>query len=192
MIHLSATTGSSVTASSTGTAFSSTNTDIAITVTDTTSGKTSSPFNITSRRPYLLIVGTITDACAPPYGYGDNFDYTIEDQMGAPMPTSVPFNEYWTTAVMNDYPNTNWARYNPGYGFTTSDEPAQFTDQVQGAPSGSIPPVACPGAAQAVDHWGQEWFIGALIPGVGVAVQKDTIKKYTNHAEIQAITSPVP
>jgi hypothetical protein len=191
MITLSGTTGSSVTASSTGTAFSSTTTDIAVTVTDTPSGQSSAPFYITSRRPYRLLLGAITYQCDSQYGYSDLFPYTIQDQMGALLPSiTTPFNENWTTPVGNNYPNNNWQRYNPQPGLTSDSE---FTDQIQGAPSGSTPPTACPSAGQAVDHWGQEWFVGDLYPlGGGAAVQTDTIQKYTNHAEVQSITSPVP
>jgi hypothetical protein len=187
MITLSGTSGSSVTASSTGTAFSNTTGDIAVTVTDTVSGVSSAPFYITSRRPYLLVLGTITSQCGGTYGYSDFYDYTIQDQLGASLPYNIPFNENWTTPVTSDYPNQNWGRSSPGYQFTDT---SQFSDQLDGAASGSTPPVACPGAGQAVEHWGQEWFIGGPLPGYGAAVQTDTIQKYTNHTEIQNITSP--
>lgn len=194
MIRLSGTSGSSVTASSTGTAFSSTTTDISVTVTDTASGLSSTPFYITSRRPYLLVVGTITDQCDPTWGYDDFFNYTIKDQMGAALPNSVALNEYWTTAVVNDYASTNWRRASAGNLTTASTTPAQFADEIQGE-NINLPPTpstACPSAGQAVDHWGQEWFIGSLTSGSGAAVQTDTIQKYTNNAQVQGITSPVP
>ncbi len=192
MITLSGTTGSSVTVRSTGTAFSSTATSIAVTV--TADGVSSAPFYITSRRPYTLVVGTITDQCDATWGYDDFFNYTIKDQMGTALPSSIPLNEYWTTAVVNDYPNTNWRRGNPGNYTTPSTSPAQFADEIQGEniTLPPTPPTACPGAGQAVDHWGQEWFVGSLTSGSGSAVQTDTIQKYTNNAEIQGIASPVP
>ncbi|MGA8619649.1 MAG: hypothetical protein WB660_14170 [Candidatus Sulfotelmatobacter sp.] len=194
MITLSGTTGPSVTVKSTGTAFSSTATNIAVTVTDTATGESSAPFYITSRRPYLLVVGTVTDQCDSTWGYDDYFNYTIKDQMGAALPSSIPLNEYWITAVVNDYPNTNWRRSNPGNYTTAATSPAQFADEIQGEniTLPPTPPTACPSAGQAVDHWGQEWFIGSLTSGSGASVQTDTIQKYTNNAQIQSITSPVP
>jgi len=189
MITLSATTGSSVNVSSTGTAFSSTATDIAVTA--TANGVSSAPFYITSRRPYRLVAGTIIDNCDSTWGYSDFFNYTIEDQMNTALPSGVPLNELWTTVLVNDYPNTNWRQSTQG-NFTTSA--AAFADNIQGENVNlpPRPPTACPSAGQAVDHWGQAWYIGSLIAGSGARVQTDTIQKYTNDAQVQGIASPAP
>ena len=114
--------------------------------------------------------------------------------MNASLPSAVPLNEDWTTVVINDYSGTNWRRGNPGSVTTASGGPSNFIDFIEGENVNlpPTPPTVCPGAGQAVDHWGQEWRIGSLAIGVGARVQTDTIQKYTNHAEHQNIVSPAP
>ena len=192
MIKLSATSGSSTNVSSTGTAFSSSSTDISVTV--TSNGVASNPFYVTSKRPYTLTLGTITYQCDSTWGYDDFFPYTIKDQMGVALPSSVPLNEFWTTGVTDDYTGTNWRRISPGQTTTSSTTPAQFSDEIQGENISlpPVPPTACPSAGRAVEHWGQEWFVGSLTSGSGEAVQTDTIQKNTNDAEVMSIITPVP
>lgn len=192
MVHLSTTSGSQTVVTSTGTAFSSSSTDIAITA--TANNQSSANFNITTRKPYLLAPGIITDSCDATYGYTDLIGYKIKDQMGIFMPSAIPVNENWESPVTNDYSGTNWRRINPQFQTTDPSNPAGFADEIQGENINlpAVPNTSCPGTAVAVQHWSQSWWIGTTTIGAGVRVQTDTLQKYENHAEHLVITSPAP
>ena len=188
-ISLSATTGSSTTITSSGSAFSSAVGDISVTA--TASGQTSAPFPITSRTPYSLSPGSIQTSCDSTYGYSTFITYTIQDQLLTPLPSGVPLNENWTTAVVNDYSGANWTRQVPGNLTTTG---STFADHIEGMNLSASPkPVpTCNGSSTAVQHWGQEWLIGSLTIGSGTLVQTDTLQKYIGYAAHLGIVSPVP
>ena len=188
-VKLSAYSGVSVTASSTGTAFSGAVNDV--TVQATINGK-SGTLTMTTRRPYQLVAGGVINSCDATYGYSDLLNYTIRDQLGAAMPSPVPLNEFWTTIVEPDYTGTNWRR-GPATGYTTSaGTPALFADHIQGELSTYTPTPGCGGGTTKVEHWGQDWYIGSVTPGIGGRVQSDTLQKYQDHAIHTGITSPNP
>jgi hypothetical protein len=188
-VTLSTTTGAQTSITSSGSAFSSAVGDIKIKA--TANGVDSQPFSITSRTPYRLVQGTIQTQCESTWGYETQINYTIQDQLLTTLPSGVPANENWTTAVVNDYSGTNWRR-GPPNGFSLSG--ASFTDVIQGEQT-SLPPnpvPSCTGPSTAVQHWGQEFRVGSTTIGVGKRVQTNTLKKFLNHAEHQQIVSPAP
>src|SRR5690348_8455569 len=129
-ISLSTSTGSSTNVSSSGTVFSGAVGDITLTV--TSGGQTSAPFALTTRLPYELVAGAVTTTCSDSYGYDTHVNYTIEDQLGSLLPSTVPLNENWTTGVADDYSGENWGRTNPG-GTTVSN--SAFYDEIGGGSS---------------------------------------------------------
>lgn len=152
------------------------------------------PFHLTTRKPYKLIAGTIQKNCDVTYGYMDFLNYTVQDQLFVALPDGGPVNEHWTTTIFYDYNGTNWRRGAEG-GFSTAGAGAPFADQI-GGENLSLPPTPTPtcntGTSPKVEHWGQEWWFGSLMPGVGVRVQTDTLQKYKDYADHESIVSPAP
>jgi hypothetical protein len=155
----------------------------------------SGTINLTTRRPYQLVAGAISDTCSATYGYEDFLSYTIEDQLSTPLPSSVPINENWTTGIINDYSGTNWRR-GPAGSYTTPSD-ASFADDIGGEniTGGGFTPIPTPGCGSgstAVEHWGQSWYVGTTANGSGARVQSDTLQKYQDHAVHNSIVSPNP
>jgi hypothetical protein len=188
-IRLSSTTGAAITVTSTGTAFSSAIGDVFVTASIIIGevNLTSAPFAITTRKPYRLVAGAPSTGCDSTYGYVSQLPYTIEDQLLTPLPTTTIVNEFWTTAIVNDYSGTNWRR---GVAGSSPTNVAEFFDQIQGEISSQVPLAVCTGASTAVEHWGQKWFIGSATSGSGTPVQTDVLQKYTQHASHLSIVSP--
>jgi hypothetical protein len=187
-INLSSYSGSPITVTSSGTAFSSSVGDVKITA--AANGQTSSPFSITTRTPSTAVQGTIINACDQTYGYLTTLNYTIYDQMPATLPAGVPVNENWTTGVVNDYSGTNWRRRDPN---GVVEPGSGFADTIGGEAAAYGPPLAtCDGNSTPVEHWGQEWRVGSIATGFGRRIQTDTLQKYIGHAAHVAITSPAP
>jgi hypothetical protein len=186
-VHLSTTSGASTTVTASSTVWSATEGDVQITA--TANGQSSQPFAITTRKPYKLVAGTIQHTCDTTYGYSDFLNYTIDDQLSAPLPSGIPINENWTTGVVADYSGANWRRIDPGK--ETTSGPG-FADQIAGEAAGFIPTAVCSGSGVKVQHWGQDWYVGSLTLAAGVRVQSDVIQKYIDHALHQSIVSPSP
>jgi len=171
-IQLSSSSGSSVDVTSTGSAFSSSAGDIQITA--TANGQTSSPFSLTSRKPFRLLAGSLSTTCpSSAWGYETFINYTIQDQLLANLPTAVIFNEHWSGSVVDDYSGTNWRRGAEG-SFTS----VSFSDWI-GGENPALPPspsISC-GNTTNVQHWGQEWWVGNSTSGTGVKVQSNTLQK---------------
>jgi hypothetical protein len=181
--------GSTATITSSGSSFSSSVGDVQVTA--QASYVTSQPFHITTRRPYKLVPGIIQTQCGGTYTWTTTLNYAIQDNLSIPMPTSVPLNEKWTTAVVADYTNMNWRRGDEGGITTDSGSPSQFADSIQGEVSSFTPTPDCNGSATPVYHWGQEWRVGSSAIGSGARVQGNTLQKYINHASHTSITSPM-
>ena len=165
--------------------------DVGVTV--TAGGATSNPYPITVRGPKTLVAGATTDQCNSNYGYDSFLNYTIKDNLSAPLPSSTPLSENWTSAVTNDYTNANWRRGDP-QGYTSPD--STFADDIQGEafslPANPTPSCPPPLGSTPVQHWGQEWRVGSSTPGSGARVQTDNIQKYLDHARHTGIVSPAP
>jgi hypothetical protein len=188
-VSLSSSTGSQTTVSSTGTVFSSAPGDIKVRI--TVNAVASDPFAITSRTPHRLVPGQIITQCSSTWGYETWINYTIQDQLLATLPSGVPLNEEWTTAVVDDSAGTNWRR-GPEGSFNAPSP--QFADFIQGEHV-ELPPIPLPGCAgnnTKVQHWGQGWWIGSLTIGAGRRVQSNTLQKYRDYAAHEGIVSPVP
>jgi hypothetical protein len=173
--------GAQTTVTSTGTAFSLSPGDIEIVA--SANGQVSDSFQITSRKPDYLSRGITRTDCDNSYGYSTYIYYTVKDGLGDAVPTAVPMNEDWSTGVTPDYTGTNWRRQDPK-GNMTGDG-AGFADLIQGEAAGRLPTATCDGNATAVQHWGQNWYVGSLTHGVGALVQMDTLQKYRGFADHQ-------
>lgn len=180
-VNLSSTNGQSIQVTSNGTTFSSAVGDIKVAA--TANGQTSPQFAITSRKPYRLAVTSADSTTCPssPFGYETRIHYAVQDQLLVNLPSNVPLNEKWSTGIVDDYSGTNWRR-----GAEGSITAVTFDDLIGGEHS-ALPPnpsIACSNNT-AVQHWGQEWWIGSLTPGAGVKVQDKTLQKRRGFAQIQ-------
>ena len=180
-----------------GTALSTAQNDVTVQVGVTfTGGTTYATRTATVRGPKTLTAGAPDDSCNSAYGYDSYLNYTIQDNLGALMPSSIPLNEYWTSPVVNEpaYPNANWRRQEPPGSLTSTD--STFADQIGGEyfslPANPTPTCPPPLGSTAVQHWGQEWRVGSLTPGRGARVQTDKIQKYLDHARHTNIQTPAP
>lgn len=179
--------------------------DVTVQATVTISGGTkSATLTETVRGPYRLIPGYAPNNL-PPYqdtesssnGYLTYANYTIQDNFLTALPYSVPLNENWTTSVVYDFSGTNWVRPNPDGHTTSSGAPAAFADHISGPPVGpsNVPAPTKPESPLSptkVFHWGQEWRIGSLSPGLGARVQSDSLQYYVDHGRHLNIVSPAP
>jgi hypothetical protein len=162
----------------------------------TVNGITSGKFKMSVRAPYRLVLNqNFVHSVDPAYGYITRIYYRIEDQFTDLLPNDVPLNEQWSTGVVNDFAGANWRRDAP---FGAIESPASWPDEIQGESNllPANPPSRSPCTPSlcntAVQHWGQEWYIGSTNPGVGRRVQTDTLQKYTDHASHQNRVSPAP
>jgi len=161
------------------------------------STKTSADFPITVRGPRSLVNPTVEDNYDQDYGYDSLFTYIIRDNLSVNMPSSVEYNENWTTAVQNDLQGNNWRRQDPpppgsiAFNSILQDE---IQGEAIGLPAIPTPSAPCgpPRCTQKIQHWGQEWRVGSTSPGNGARVQTDTIQKYIDHARHENIVSPAP
>jgi hypothetical protein len=187
---LSTTTGAHTTVMSTGTSFSSSVGDVIIRAIGPGG---STDFAMSMRRPYRLLQGATQYNCDPTFVYQTSIGYQIIDQLGFPLPGSVPINEQWITGFMKDYRGTNWATTSITPGSATTLPDATFADNIQGDyPTLRPTPVCDSSNATLVLHWGQSWRVGSLTIGSGAVVQTDTIQKMIGKAAHLNIVSPVP
>ena len=181
-------TGSTATITSTGNSFSSAVGDIKITA--QANSQTSDQFSLTSRTPNLLSLVSHDHACSMNgFGYSDLITYNIIDNLGASLPSAVPFNEAWTTPEIDEPATVNWGR-----GPETPATGIQLVDRITGAGEnnpGINPRPVCVGNTP-VQHWGQDWRIGSLVTGFGRRVQSDTLNRFSGQATHNPITSPAP
>lgn len=180
-VNLSSTSGQSIQVTSNGSTFSSAVGDIKVTA--TANSQTSPQFAITSRKPFRLAVTSSDTVTCPDstWGWETRIHYAVQDQLLSNLPSGVPLNEKWSTGLINDWSGTNWRR-----GAEGSITSVTFDDLIQGEHV-NLPPnptTACSNNS-AVQHWGQEWWIGSLTPGSGVKVQDKTLQKRRGFAQIQ-------
>ena len=98
------------------------------------------------------------------------------------MTGGLDYNEKWSTAVNQLYPNTNWQR---GPEIPGSNSGQYLIDLIQGpgvnnVPA-NIPQPTCNTTPVEVQNWGQEWRIGSQLSGTAVLVQTDTFHRYNEH-----------
>jgi hypothetical protein len=179
-VSLSTASGSQTVVSGTGSVFSTVSGDISITA--TSQGVSSDLYAITSLKPAELFKITPTIVCDGTFGYATDVPYTIYDTRGVIIEGVIPVSENWTASVVFDYVGSGWSR-GPVQGGLT-DVNGLFHDHITGQAAGYAPPAGCTGTAVAVMHWGQEWRVGSTTSGAGASVQTDTLRKYTQHAEV--------
>ena len=191
-VTLSTTSGAQTIVSSSGTAFSSSVGDVKIVA--TLNGASSTPFAITTRKPYQLVLPQTQHSCDPSYGYVDTISYLIQDQLATPVPSAVSWNEKFTTLATQDNPQGNWSSY--GLPLEAGDIGTILLDYISGPGLNNTPPPnptpVCAGNGTQQQHWGQEFRVGSMTVGLGVRVQTDAIVRFTDHAEHQNKVSPVP
>jgi hypothetical protein len=76
------------------------------------------PIRHTVRGPKTLVAQQIGDAPNSTFAYQSTLNCWIKDNLGVLLPSSVPLNGFFTTGIVNDYPNTNSTR-GPALGYTT-------------------------------------------------------------------------
>jgi len=186
-VTLSSTSGSSTTVSSSGAAFSSAPGDVKITA--TANGVTSSPFSVTTRKPASLISPSVSTRCDSQFGYETDMSYVVADQLGTGLPTSIDWNEKWTTNANPIYSGTNWPQ-NPVAPATalyvSSAGGPILIDGITGPglnnQPANIPQPTC-NAHTSVEivNWGQAFSVGSQATGTGVQVRLDTLHKWIDH-----------
>ncbi|MCU1284096.1 MAG: hypothetical protein JWO13_446 [Acidobacteriales bacterium] len=182
-VTLSATTGTSIDITSSGSAFSApAANDISITA--TAAGQTSAPFTITSRTPTSLSFVSWDNNPNDLFVWHTTICYDISDNLNTLMPSPVPVNEAWTSAIVRDYPSNTWQRKSEQNVSATSDaNPYRFCDQIDGDDPGVTPTPVLVGTSDPIVHWGQKISVGRNISGLGKPVQKDSLQKYLTYAD---------
>jgi hypothetical protein len=103
-------TGNTVAVTSSGSTFSSSVGDVQITA--HVNSETSAPFHITTRTPYRLANKQTNPSCNSGFGYEDAISYNIQDQLFTNVPSTLPWNEAWTTSLVDDdAPTDNWSLF---------------------------------------------------------------------------------
>jgi hypothetical protein len=184
-IHLSSTTGQSVTLTGTG-AFSQAANDVKITV--TVNDATSSPFSLSSNGPKFLSRSTKIDfACSGQneQGWESQIYYKLRDNFNNVM-AGVPVNEAFSGSTTWPHPPST-----PG----TTDGTGAFTDGifVCALPGGLNPMPLAPQQPQLttlVDSFPQGWCAGASVANSwgsacqGAGVQNGTQKRFLDHGNV--------
>lgn len=148
----------------------------------TANGKTSEPFYVTVRRPLYLVrnTGYPVYGAAPgwPIGFETQIEFSVLDNMNETLPYDMPMNEYFTTSAITDYSGENWPQPPPN---DTTTFMSTFTDHYVSAESQYgvyYPDPFAPGSSLSttrVQHFGQQYWVGASANGTGVLVQQHTI-----------------
>jgi hypothetical protein len=201
-VNLSSSSGASINITSTGTAFSTSVGDVQITA--TANSLSSNPFSLTTRTPTLLQTPAITNttSCDSSHGYVTTIVYNVLDNLSQPLPTSVLYNEKFTTSWNVDFSGTNWPQVfgNPptpsggDTGTTTPGNPASLADFISG-PNLSLNPnpvPTCSGGGSLIININQEWRIGTDASGVGRRVAQDNFERFLDHADHNPINTPDP
>jgi hypothetical protein len=185
-------TGSTLTVTGSGSSFSSSVGDIHITA--QANFETSAPFTLTTRTPYLLANKQVLPSCDAGFGYLDTISYNIQDQLFTNVPSAVPWNEEWTSSIIDDdAPNDNWSQF--GQPIETGATETILVDFITGVGVNNTPaptptPV-CTGTPIDVQHWGQEFRVGSLTSGLGQPVQTDAFTRFNEHGQHANSVSPV-
>jgi hypothetical protein len=128
-----------------------------------------------------------------PAGYASALKYKILNQFGGVLPRIVDVNEKFSNDTSDNVCEI-WPL--PREAVWWAVDPTKFEDFVGVQTTFEVPPYATParnplGAAK-VDHWTQEFRVGASVVGQGILVQRDTLQRYEDHARHENIVSPVP
>ncbi len=173
--------GSTAAVVSSGSAFSSTKLDVAITV--TMDGVTSAPYQITTHVPSAMSFASYTHTCNATFGYEDFIQYDVYDQLGTSLTASYifDFNENFTTPFFDV--NSNWGSVNS---VPATALQGQVVDEISGvvvnqSPSQSPTPV-CSGNTVETEYATQDWYVGSLLAGQGVLLQTDQWTRYADMA----------
>jgi hypothetical protein len=167
-----------------------------ILITAQANGVTSDQFAITTRTPKKFTDPIYAHNCDPSFGYDDYFNYFIKDQLDQYLTQAVEFGERWTTVVSQDtVTNWSWPNEVGAVSFVFQGK-ANPVDNVTGVGTANNPPWSpvpnCNPTGIQVQHRGQQWTVGNTLAGRGTPVQNDSLTRFTNHAEHQAVVSPIP
>ena len=122
-----------------------------------------------------------THAAHATWGYESHENYKVIDDKGAPV-TSFDINEQWSSSPAADAAGCDWRRGDPGSAHVNG---STFFDNLEGETSAHKPVPQNPQSplgSTKVQHWGQQWRVGSLLPGQGTLVQTNIIQKYQDHA----------
>jgi len=187
-VHLSSTSGSSITVSGTGT-FSQGANDVSITV--TVNGVTSGAFTMTSKGPKQLSnPASLSYACTggetgwhydKTYRVLDNFNNVVK---------SLPVGEGIGAPVSDRGDHLTFPAVIPTGG-TTDASTGNFTDGILVCATGNVNPMpqnyTDGSGTSLVDHLSQAWCAGSSTSGftcTGASVQNDTVKRYLDHGVV--------
>jgi hypothetical protein len=163
-----------------------------ITATVTVNGVASDPVQLTVQVPNSLSFLRNVDNVDATYAYASEIHYAVQDQFGRTLPSAVPLNEKFTSALRNDFAGTDWRR-GPAGGTTVN--PADWLDLIQGEGSTRTPTPQAPGTPLGnvrVQNWSGQWQIGSATVGSGLRVQTNIWQKFQDHARHRNVVSPAP
>jgi hypothetical protein len=188
-VHLSSTSGSSITVTGTGT-FSQGANDVSLTV--TVNGMTSNPFTMTSKGPKQLSnPNSQSYACTGAGETGWHYDktYRVLDNFNTIM-KGLPVSEGIGAPASDRGDHSTFPAVTPTGG-TTDASTGNYTDGIFVCAVGSVNPMpqnytGSPGTSL-VDHISQTWCAGSSASSsscTGARVQNDTIRRYLDHGEV--------
>jgi len=161
----------------------------------TVAGVPSNEIKLTSLTPWSLTLISRDHLTSSATGFESHINYSIKDQFGAVLPSTVPLNEKFPSTSVNDYFEGN--DWGDGVEGAINASPSLWLDKLAPPPLTSLPhpgpiPPQSPLLTSKVEHRGQEWYVGSLTIGKGRRVQTDTIQFYLDHGDHISVVSPAP
>ena len=189
-VNLSATIGSQITVSTTGTNFSGQVGDISITA--TANGLASSPFTMTARTPWKLQLNSRQTFCnSSPQTYSTEINYDVLDNLSGTMATDINWNESLQAAVCKN--GSNWCKTAiVTSGGSTNPLIDDLAPPLLNASPAPQPKPVCNGQGTGTTRYRsipQVIYAGNSSSG-GVQVQSDTLGYYLDHGQHDSIQSP--
>jgi hypothetical protein len=134
------------------------------------------------------------------YNYSDGYESRINYKVNSLCALDGPMSAYSVSESFgtweNDYPGgNNWVPGPAGGGPVPGDQWADvinfYSANCSFQPCVPLPQNPGPDFTP-VHHVLQTWFVGSQTPGYGAKVQTNTLRRYTDQAEHENITTPVP
>jgi hypothetical protein len=190
-VSLSTATGATTTVTSTGSHFSASSGDISITA--TANGVPSSPFAMTAKTPWKLVLSSTNTYCyASPQTYGTEISYNVQDNLSVTMSSDIYWNESVGTATCSN--GSNWC----GGQISTSGGDSNPLKDILAPPNLNVSPApvptpTCNGQGTGTTLYRsipQTIYVGGSNTGQGVQAQQDSLAYYIDHGQHNNIQSP--
>jgi hypothetical protein len=140
-------------------------------------------YELTVRAPQSLTPTGVTNN-AILRGWQSLVGYSIQDQFGTTLPSSVEVNEIFDSAAIPDFVGTNWAAGAQGHCLVN---PSGWSDNISegdSVPPSLIPTPTAPGTGgPQVDHWQGHWQVGSPAIGSGTRVRTVTWRRFQDHGD---------